>query len=75
MPVRAVVRTLLAAGFIAAMASPALACKGTESLLRDDFTEADPAWVGDWPDTSSFDIADGKVEATERSRHLGVDVV
>jgi hypothetical protein len=25
-------------------ASPALACKGAESLLRDDFTEEDPAW-------------------------------
>ena len=63
MPVKAVVRALLGAVFIAAMASPALACKGTESLLRDDFTETDPAWSVTWPDTTSFDIADGKVEA------------
>ena len=63
MPVRSVVRALLGAVFIAAMASPALACKGTESLLRDDFTETDPAWSVTWPDTTSFDIADGKVEA------------
>jgi hypothetical protein len=63
MPVSRVISTLLGALFIAAVASPALACKGTESLLRDDFTEADPAWNVWWPDTSSFDIADGKVEA------------
>ena len=25
-------------------ASPALACKGAETLLRDDFTDVDPAW-------------------------------
>jgi hypothetical protein len=27
-----------------AAAGPALACKGNETLLRDDFTEQDPAW-------------------------------
>ena len=37
MPVSRVISTLLAALFIAAVASPALACKGTESLLRDEF--------------------------------------
>jgi hypothetical protein len=26
------------------LASPALACKGAETLLRDDFTDEDPAW-------------------------------
>src|SRR3982074_847234 len=25
-------------------ASPAVACKGSETLLRDDFTDEDPAW-------------------------------
>jgi hypothetical protein len=63
MPVSRVISTLFAAMFVAAVASPALACKGTESLLRDEFTEADPAWNVWWPDTSSFDIADGKVAA------------
>lgn len=63
MPVSRVISTLIAVLFVAVVASPALACKGTESLLRDDFTEADPAWNVWWPDTSSFDIADGKVAA------------
>ena len=63
MPVSRVISTLLAALFIAAVASPALACKGTESLLRDEFTEVDPSWNPWWPDTGSWDIADGKVAA------------
>ncbi|MGH9697471.1 MAG: family 16 glycoside hydrolase [Bryobacteraceae bacterium] len=63
MPVRAVMRTLLAVVFVAALATPALACKGAESLLRDDFTDADPAWAVTWPDTSSFDIGGGKLAA------------
>jgi hypothetical protein len=63
MPASRVISTLIAALFIAVVASPALACKGTESLLRDEFTETDPSWNVWWPDTSSFDIADGKVAA------------
>lgn len=30
---------------LAAVTSPALACKGTETLFRDDFTDVDPAWI------------------------------
>ena len=60
MPVSRIASTLLAAMFVAAVASPALACKGTDSLLRDDFTEVDPAWSPWWTDISSWDIADGK---------------
>jgi hypothetical protein len=63
MPVSRVISTLVGALLIAGVASPALACKGTDSLLRDEFTEADPSWNVWWPDTSSFDIADGKVAA------------
>jgi len=72
MPVSRVISTLLAALFVAAVASPALACKGTESLLRDDFTEADPSWNVWWPDTSSFDIADGKVAAKTEPDYIGI---
>jgi hypothetical protein len=63
MPVSRVISTLLAVVFVAAVASPALACKGTESLLRDEFTEVDPSWNPWWPDVGSWDIADGKVTA------------
>jgi hypothetical protein len=72
MPVKRLMSALLAALFVAAVASPALACKGTESLLRDDFTEADPSWNVWWPDTSSFDIADGKVAAKAEPGYWGV---
>ena len=54
---------LIVSAFVAMAASPALACKGAESLLRDDFTEADPAWGITWPDSSSFEIGGGKVVA------------
>lgn len=72
MPVSRVISTLIAALFIAAVAGPALACKGTESLLRDEFTEVDPAWNIWWPDTTSFDIADGKVAAKADPNVWGV---
>jgi hypothetical protein len=71
MSVSRVMSALLAAMFVA-VASPALACKGTESLLRDDFTEADPSWNVWWPDTSSFDTADGKVAAKVDPGYWGV---
>ena len=71
MPVSRVISTLLAAMFVAAVASPALACKGTESLLRDEFTEADPAWNNWWPDTSAFDIGDGKIAASVEPNYWG----
>lgn len=63
MPVSRVISTLVGALLIAGVASPALACKGTESLLRDEFTEVDPSWNPWWPDVSSWDIADGKAVA------------
>jgi len=73
MPVSRVISALLAALFVvAAAASPALACKGTDSLLRDEFTEADPSWNVWWPENSSFDIADGKVAAKVEPGFWGV---
>ena len=72
MPVSRVISTLLGALFIAAVASPTLACKGTESLLRDEFTEVDPGWNVWWADTSSFDIADGKVAAKVEPGYAGI---
>jgi hypothetical protein len=41
--------------------SSALACKGATSLLRDDFTDADPAWDEQFKDRPSFQIGSGKV--------------
>jgi len=38
-------RTLLTGVlFVVVAAGPAFACKGAQTLLRDDFTEEDPAW-------------------------------
>jgi len=39
---------------MAAMMGPALACKGVETVLRDDFTDQDPAW-----DVSNVDVQIG----------------
>jgi len=72
MPVRGVMRTLVAALLFAALASPALACKGTESLLRDEFTDTDVSWNVYWPDTSSFEIGDGKVVASAQPGYWGL---
>lgn len=72
MSVRRAMSALVVAALFAMAASPAMACKGAESLLRDDFTEADPAWSVWWPDNSSFDIADGKVTATNNPGYWGV---
>jgi hypothetical protein len=66
MSFRLVVGALIASAFVAMAASPALACKGAESLLRDDFTDTDPAWDIKWPDNSSFDIGGGKVVAKSK---------
>jgi hypothetical protein len=45
MPSKFVFGVLLSSVFFASAASgPALACKGAQSLLRDDFTDEDPAW-------------------------------
>jgi hypothetical protein len=48
---------------IAAAGSPALACKGATSLLRDDFTESDPAWLVYFEEGGTFTIGGGKIEA------------
>jgi hypothetical protein len=48
---------------IALAASPALACKGATSLLRDDFTDVDPAWDEYWTDGPTFQIGGGKIVA------------
>jgi hypothetical protein len=45
---------------VAVASSPALACKGATSLLRDDFTDVDPAWQSYFTDSPSFQIGGGK---------------
>jgi hypothetical protein len=72
MPISRVISTLLGALFIVGVASPALACKGTESLLRDEFTEVDPSWNAWWTSTGSWDIADGKATAKIEPEYAGV---
>jgi hypothetical protein len=55
---------MISAGFaLAVAASPALACKGATSLLRDDFTDVDPAWQDMFSDNGhgTFQIGGGKV--------------
>jgi hypothetical protein len=51
MPSKVVMSALMTSAFFAWViaASPALACKGANSLLRDDFTDEDPAWGLDDP--------------------------
>ncbi len=63
MSLRFVMGALVGMAFVAMTGGPAFACKGAENLLRDDFTEADPAWYVYWTDSSSFDIGGGKVVA------------
>jgi hypothetical protein len=46
---------------IAAASTPALACKGATSLLRDDFS--DPAWAEYFTDTPTFQLGGGKAVA------------
>jgi hypothetical protein len=72
MSVKGVMSALLAALFITVVASPALACKGTQSLLRDDFTEQDLAWSPLWEETSTFEIGDGKLVAGAEPGYWGL---
>jgi hypothetical protein len=64
MPLRGVTGALMVSGVfaIAVAASPALACKGATSLLRDDFTDVDPAWQDMFSDNGhgTFQIGGGK---------------
>lgn len=65
MPLRRVTGALMMSAVfaIAVAASPALACKGATSLLRDDFTDVDPAWQDMFADNGhgTFQIGGGKV--------------
>jgi hypothetical protein len=74
MSFRAVTGALMAGAFVAmaVAVSPALACKGSESLLRDDFNETDPAWNTWFPDGSSFSIGGGKLQAKSDPGKWGV---
>jgi hypothetical protein len=46
---------------IVVASSPALACKGATSLLRDNFTDVDPAWQDVFTQHGNFQIGGGKV--------------
>jgi hypothetical protein len=46
---------------VALVSSPALACKGATTLLRDDFS--DPSWSEQFTDTPSFQLGGGKAVA------------
>ena len=39
---------------VAVASTPAFACKGTTSLLRDDFTDVDPAWESYFTGSPTF---------------------
>ena len=52
---------------LVAVAGPALACKGTETLLRDDFTDEDPAW--NIQDTSA-QIGGGVLKVKSEAGHI-----
>jgi len=54
---------LIGAIFTLGAASPALACKGATSLLRDDFKEANPNWDEYFTTQQSFVVGGGKVSA------------
>lgn len=54
----------------ATMASPALACKGSAVLLKDDFSKVNRAWGG-VNKTSSFVIADGKLLGKSDEGYFG----
>jgi len=58
-------------GMVAAIglaSSPTLACKGAESLLRDDFSDEDPAWG--IQDRNATDIAGGAMKLTSEPGHF-----
>jgi hypothetical protein len=57
---------------IAVASSPALACKGATSLLRDNFTDVDPAWDEQFTDRPSFQIGGGKVLAKTQPGYYNV---
>jgi len=65
--------TMIGALFAIAVAStPVLACKGATSLLRDDFTDVDPAWDEYFTDKPSFKVGGGKVEAKSEPGYFNV---
>jgi hypothetical protein len=73
MSTRLLTSSLLVSAFfsIAAAVSPALACKGATSLLRDDFTDVDPAW-SDVFNVNAFQIGGGKVVAKTQPGNYAV---
>jgi hypothetical protein len=59
---------LLVAVFMAAAASPALACKGNQDLLHD----FSGPWVNNFPDTTTADITKDKVTVTSQPGKLAL---
>jgi len=55
---------------LAFSATSALACKGTTTLLRDDFSEEDPAWDLEASVNKGAVVADGALKLTADSGHF-----
>jgi hypothetical protein len=53
-------------------AGPALACKGATSLLRDDFSELDPAWNTVFNTGTTFSAGGGKLALKSDPTNLGI---
>src|ERR1700722_18623465 len=54
--------------FAIGLSGSALACKGATTLLRDDFTDEDPAWGID--DHNLATVADGALKMTTQPGHI-----
>jgi hypothetical protein len=73
MSLRLVASAFMTGAFVAIVAAgSALACKGSESLLRDDFTDSDPAWNPAFSEGASFSAGGGKLQAKADPGRWGV---
>lgn len=73
MSLRLVASALVSGAFVTMVAAgPALACKGATSLLRDDFSELDPAWNLVFTDAPALSVNGGKLQLKSNPSNLGV---
>jgi hypothetical protein len=54
------VNALAVSAAVFLMSTPVWACKGKTELMRDDFSDIDPAWAKIW-DSNNFDISGGSM--------------
>jgi hypothetical protein len=66
MLIRLTVGALIAGTLVAAIASLAAACKGSEVIFSDDFSSTDEAWVKPDPASGTMSIAGGKLTVTNK---------